>query len=289
MRHGTATSPGGCDALTLSFGIDSLVLLQADSTRLTPVLRCGSTAVAGATFEFSTADSDVATVTSGGLVTARSGGRTWSASTSQAANQSGCAGIRAPGRPGREVGHALGHAIRCCSVSYRNGFHRRVDAPYLGHYLLPDLAPLVEPSSLTARDVEFSPVGDLAFVANYEQKQVTIVDVVSNTMVGSVSVSGRPLRLLPHPGGQFLFVTTDIDSVFKIDIPTRAITARLGLWTNISGSGPTGLVYTDQGSELLVSSTTGMITVINVGYSGNHRYHDRAAVGVYGYCSVTER
>ena len=261
-----STSPESCGTTVLVIGVDSLVTLQGESILLTPALRCGTTVVAGTSFTFAVADSTVASVSADGLVTALAGGRTSVVVST---------GEFTDSIPVVVYGHPAGVSMAPVALSgtpfgaavSRTGtvYVTRYTAPSLARYQLPDLTAAANPGvPESARDVEFSPAGDLAFVANRDQQQVTIVNVGSNSIVGAVAVGGHPLRLLPHPDGQVLFVTSDLDSVFKIDIASRTITDRFRLETDISGSGPTGMVYTADGTELIVSSLSGFITTINV-------------------------
>lgn len=262
------TGPAPCGSYVVAVGMDSLVTLQGDSTQLAPVLKCGTSNVPGAVFTYAAVDTAVAKVTATGVVIGAGGGTTTV--------------IVASGAPGESLpvavyGHPAGMPVKSVPLADRpfgiavsqSGvvYVTRYDAPYLGSFILPGLTPLVDPVvPLSARDVGFGASGDTAYVANYDQHQVTVVDVARHAAVGAIPLSllGRPLRLLVHPGGQSLFVTTDNDSLFKVILATRAITGRLPVAPSGTNSGPAGLAYASAGTEVVVGAHDSRFTVARV-------------------------
>lgn len=267
---GGQDDPGSapCGSWSLVIGRDSLTMAQGDSTTLTPELRCGGTADAAASFTYTSQDPSIASVTPGGIVIAVGRGRTTLAVQS---------GEFAESLPVRSYGHPtgvlevtvpladrpFGVAVSSTGVVYVT----RYDAMNLASFTLPNLSPLVSPIvPVSARDVGFNPTGDTAYVVNYDQKQITVVDVARHATVGAIPLSptGRPLSLLVHPDGTSLFATTDNDVLFKVDLPTRLVTGEVGIWSSLAGSGPTGLALLRAGTEVTVASHSAQVSIYPV-------------------------
>ena len=77
--------------------------------------------------------------------------------------------------------------------------------------------------------IVFHPSGTTAYVSNLGSQSVSIVDVASNTQTGTIPVTGDPFALAINPGGTFLFVTTNVNRVFKIDLATNSAVGFLDL------------------------------------------------------------
>lgn len=98
-------------------------------------------------------------------------------------------------------------------------------------------------------DVEVDRSGTYAYVTNQFSSNVGVIDLAANTQAATIGVSGDPYRVLLSPDGATLFVTGNADSLFIVDVASRAITARLAV-----GLDPNGLVADYTGKRLYVSN-----------------------------------
>lgn len=251
-----------CAVPVITAGADSLVLLQGESRQLAPTARCGTTSTTTA-FSYASSDTTAVTVSGLGVVSARAGGRVVVTISAAAASlplpvvvYGHPAGVLDVSRP--LSGGAWGVAISRAGVV----FVTRYNDLSLGRFSMPGLTPSPGPAiPSSALDVAFTSSGDAAFVANYDQQQITVVDVTANAQVGVISVGGHPLRVLAHPSRPLAFATTDADSLYKIDTTSRTIIGRVGL----PPTGPNSLALSPDGETLYVGNTSGYLARISVG------------------------
>lgn len=98
-------------------------------------------------------------------------------------------------------------------------------------------------------DVTVDGTGTYGYVTNQFSSNVGIIDLATDTQVGSIPVTGSPFRVKLSPDGNSLFVTGNADSLFIVDVATREITARLAV-----GLDANGLALDHTGTRLFVSN-----------------------------------
>lgn len=107
-------------------------------------------------------------------------------------------------------------------------------------------------------DIAFNPSGTRAYVANQFSSNVGVVNVATNVQESTIPVTGNPFKVLVSPDGTRLYVNTNADKVFAIDIATGATLGQLGF-----AATPNGLAIAADGSKLYVS-TRAAGTVVEV-------------------------
>jgi YVTN family beta-propeller protein len=264
-RTNSPTGSGPCVNPAISLLSDSVVLLQGGIQQQSAVVTCGGTPSTGAAVVFAVSDTTTASVSITGLVSGRAGGRAVVTVTSPGVSRqfpvlvfghpAGILGLSNP-----LSGLPTGVAVSSTGVV----FVTRYDSASLGRYAGATLAatpgPLVPTTGL---DVAFNPAGTRAFVTNRDQQEVTVVDVSSNSSIANPAVGGHPLRVLAHPTSGFVFVTTDQDSLYKLDFG-GAILSRSFLPTSAIPGGPNGLALSPDGELLYVSHQIGQVTKVAV-------------------------
>jgi YVTN family beta-propeller protein len=71
--------------------------------------------------------------------------------------------------------------------------------------------------------------GTVAYVANQFSDNIGIVDLTTNRQIGTIPLTGDPLPVAISTTDSVLFVTTNANRLFKIDLATNAITGFLDL------------------------------------------------------------
>lgn len=84
-------------------------------------------------------------------------------------------------------------------------------------------------------DIEVDRTGAYAYVTNQFSSNVGVIDLATNVQVATIPVSGDPYRVVLSPDGSSLFVTGNADSLFIVDVASRAITARLAVGLDANG------------------------------------------------------
>ena len=263
--NGGPTGSPQCSNPSITVSSDSLVLLQGDNRQLSAQAYCGTT-LTNTTLVFSSSDTTTATVSAQGLVNARGGGRAFASIAALGIVRDiplivfgHPAGILAQTQT--LTGSPVGVAVSPSGTI----FVTRYDTTSLGRFTLPNLTATPGPSiPSTGLDVAFDGTGNKAFVTNRDQQLVTSIDVLANTSNGATPVGGHSLRILFHPATNAVFVTTDQDSLYKIDVATRAVLSKSFLPSGASGSGPNGLAFSPDGNILYVSRQTGGVLKITV-------------------------
>ena len=77
--------------------------------------------------------------------------------------------------------------------------------------------------------VIFNPTRTRAYVSNQWSDNVGIIDVASNTQIDVIPTTGDPFALALSPDGTTLLVTTNANSLFKLDIATKAVLGSIAL------------------------------------------------------------
>lgn len=106
----------------------------------------------------------------------------------------------------------------------------RVDVPWVKRL---NLATAAFTDSVAAGSlpcgVAFNPAGTRAYVANQGSNNITIINVSNNTAIGLIPVNGNPLPVAVSLDGNTLFVTTNLNRLYKINLATNAIVDSLDL------------------------------------------------------------
>ena len=105
------------------------------------------------------------------------------------------------------------------------------------------------PVGLVPTDVTVDRTGTHGYVTNQLSSNVGVIDLATNTQVATIPVTGDPFRVRLSTDDRFLFVTGNADSLFIIDVASRAITGRLGI-----GLDANGLAQNYTGTRLYVSN-----------------------------------
>ena len=263
--NGGPTGSPPCTNPSITVSSDSLILLQGADRQLSAQAYCG-TAPTTTTLLFSASDTTTATVSAQGLVSAHRGGRTAVSITALGVVRD--VPVLVFGHPAGVLaqtqtltGSPVGVAVSPSGIVLVT----RYDSTSLGRFTLPALAATPGPSiPSTGLDVAFDGTGTSAFVTNRDQQLVTSVDVLANASNGATPVGGHPLRVIFHPATNTVFVTTDQDSLYKIDVATRAVLSKIFLPSGVSGSGPNGLAFSPDRDILYVSRQSGGVLKISV-------------------------
>jgi len=75
----------------------------------------------------------------------------------------------------------------------------------------------------------FNASGSTAYVANFTNNNVGIIDVATNTQTDVIPVNADPLPVAISHDGARLFVTTDANRLYKIDLSTKTVVDSLDL------------------------------------------------------------
>lgn len=75
----------------------------------------------------------------------------------------------------------------------------------------------------------FNASGSTAYVANFTNHNVGIIDVATNTQTGVIPVNADPLPVAISHDNARLFVTTDANRLYKIDLSTKTVVDSLNL------------------------------------------------------------
>ncbi|HEY7193137.1 MAG TPA: beta-propeller fold lactonase family protein [Gemmatimonadales bacterium] len=75
----------------------------------------------------------------------------------------------------------------------------------------------------------FNSTGTRAYVANQFSDNVNVIAVASNTQIATIPLTGDPLPVAISTDDNTLFVTTNADSLFKVDLTTNTVTGSLPL------------------------------------------------------------
>jgi DNA-binding beta-propeller fold protein YncE len=263
--NGGPTGSVPCSNPSITVNSDSLILLQSYDQQLSAQAYCG-TAPTTTTLLFSTSDTTTATVSAQGLVSAHRGGRTTVSISALGVVRDvpiivfgHPAGILAQTQT--LTGSPVGVAVSPSGIVLVT----RYDSTSLGRFALPALAGIPGPSvPSTGLDVAFDGTGAAAFVTNRDQQLVTSVDVLANVSNGATPVGGHPLRIIFHPATNTVFVTTDQDSLYEIDVATRAVLSKIFLPSGVTSSGPNGLAFSPDRDILYVSRQSGGVLKISV-------------------------
>jgi YVTN family beta-propeller protein len=98
--------------------------------------------------------------------------------------------------------------------------------------------------------IAVDPAGTRVYVANTISGHVTIIDAVTNTVLGSVISGSIPFGVAVHPSGNLVYLTNSgEDSVSVIDTTTRAVLKKIPV-----GVQPYGIAVNPAGTRLYVAN-----------------------------------
>lgn len=106
----------------------------------------------------------------------------------------------------------------------------RVDVPWVKKL---DLSTRTFTDSMQAQalpcGVVFNPAGTRAYVANQGSQNISVINVGTGATIGAFPVAGDPLPVAISLDGSTLFVTTNVDRLYKLNSTTGAVLDSLGL------------------------------------------------------------
>ncbi len=122
-----------------------------------------------------------------------------------------------------------------------------------------DLAPNNHP-----RGMAITPDGALLFVPNEGSDTVSVIDTVTNTSIGTITVSDGPIDVAVSPNGSIAYVVAGgADVIDVIDVNTLAV---VGTPITVTDTFPASVVFSPNGATAYVAGYgTGVVNIINVG------------------------
>jgi YVTN family beta-propeller protein len=98
--------------------------------------------------------------------------------------------------------------------------------------------------------IAIDPAGTRVYVANNISGHVTVIDTITNTVLGSVISGSIPFGVVVHPSGNLVYATNSgEDSVSVIDTATRAVLKKIPV-----GVQPYGIAVNPAGTRLYVAN-----------------------------------
>ncbi|HEX4561086.1 MAG TPA: hypothetical protein VH113_04570, partial [Gemmatimonadales bacterium] len=238
-----ATSPGGGAVASLVAVPDTVRVFTPDTTRLTVNALDGQGhLVTGVSVTFASSDTNVATVSSIGLVTATGfGAATLTVSSGNATTHIPVLVSTSSPLDSRP----FGAAVSAAGVVYVT----QLDNARVGRATLPSRAFSAYAGVGTVpTSVTFDASGATAWVTNQADFTVGVIDVSLNTETTTFTPPGNSNTALVRssPQGNLLWVTTTADSLFGVNPTTNAIVHRVG-----TGGWGNGLAFTPTDTALV--------------------------------------
>ncbi len=114
----------------------------------------------------------------------------------------------------------------------------------------PCFAALLGGSALVTAPAAGSSTSGYAYVANAGSGTVSVIDVTTNTVVGTVTVGSGPYGVATTPGGSTAYVTNSgSNSVSVIDVATNTVVGTVTV-----GKSPEGVAITPNGAFAYVTN-----------------------------------
>ena len=148
----------------------------------------------------------------------------------------------------RPFGLAINQAGRTYITQLDAASTVRMDLPSF------DFGPAVA-VGLVPTDVTFNPAGTKAYVADQFSQGVSVIDVATNARERVIPVPGDPKTSIVSPDNTRLYVLTNANRVYQIDLTTDQITASIPFPET-----PNGLAFHPNGYILYVSTRLGGTT-----------------------------
>jgi YVTN family beta-propeller protein len=101
-------------------------------------------------------------------------------------------------------------------------------------------------------EIAFNASGTKAYVTNQGSGNVGVVDVATNVQTETIPVTGNPFQVIVSPDATRIYVTTNADYVYAIDLATKTVVGQLA-----TGATANGLAISADGSKLYVSTRAG--------------------------------
>lgn len=189
--------------------------------------------ISGQTIRFVSRDTTIATVSSSGLV--RSSGPVGATVVTASAgllSDSAKVTVLDSALAGRVLlpGQGFGIGVSSTGVVY---------APYWRGYLGSGALVRISTAPLgvcctiavghVPTQVAFDPTGATAYVTNQFSENISVVSVTANAVTDSIPVNGRPAPIAVSADGLALFVGTDANALYRIDIASKLVTDSLKL------------------------------------------------------------
>jgi YVTN family beta-propeller protein len=108
--------------------------------------------------------------------------------------------------------------------------------------------------------VAFNPGGTTAYATLQTGRALAVVDVVSNTLAGTLPLESDGFNLAVRPDGQVVYATTADGTLYVVDAATLGVDTTLQV-----GAAANGLAFSPDGKVLYVSARdAGSVTAIDV-------------------------
>jgi YVTN family beta-propeller protein len=99
--------------------------------------------------------------------------------------------------------------------------------------------------------VAFRPDGTTAYVTNVSSDTVSVIDVASGAVTGTIAVGDGPWGVAVTPAGTLAYVTNTLaDTVSVIDVASGTVTGTIAV-----GDGPYGVAFRPDGTTAYVANT----------------------------------
>ena len=104
----------------------------------------------------------------------------------------------------------------------------------------------------TPTEIAFNASGTKAYVTNQFSDNVGVIDVARNVQAETIPVTGDPFQVIVSPDETRIYVTTNADQVYAINLATKTVVGQTP-----TGATANGLAINADGSRLYVSTRAG--------------------------------
>lgn len=85
------------------------------------------------------------------------------------------------------------------------------------------------PVQIFPTQVAFNPLGTRAYVSNQGSQSLSVIDAATHSVVGTINTAGDPVPMQMTGNGQTLFVTTNLNRLYKVNLATGTAVDSLDL------------------------------------------------------------
>ncbi len=119
---------------------------------------------------------------------------------------------------------------------------------------------LISSTASATTEQNASSTGAFAYITNYCDDNISIINTTTNTVTATVNVGTRPVGIAVTPDGKSVYVVNELsDNVSVINTTTNTVTATVNV-----GTGPVGAAVTPDGKSVYVAnSNIETVSVIN--------------------------